>query len=126
MNDKTFYTYVDSPLGQILLVGDGTNLTELNFQVGARPAEIGVDWQQDDAPFAAAIAQLQAYFTGKLQAFDLPLQPDGTPFQRQVWWQLQAIPYGQTISYGELAQRLGKPAAARAVGLANGANPLGS
>lgn len=125
MNDKTYnYTFVDSPLGQILLVGDGTNLTELNFQAGERPGEIGPGWQQGDAPFAEAIAQLQAYFAGELQAFDLPLQPDGTPFQRQVWQQLQRIPYGETISYGVLAQRLGKPTATRAVGLANGANPI--
>lgn len=124
MNGKTFYTYVDSPLGQILLVGDGTNLTELNFQEGDRPAEIGTGWHPDDTPFAAAIAQLQTYFTGELQAFDLPLQPHGTQFQQQVWQQLQAIPYGETISYGELARRLGKPSAARAVGLANGANPI--
>lgn len=124
MNGKTFYTFVDSPLGQILLVGDGTNLTELNFQAGTQPAEISADWQQDNAPFAAAIAQIQAYFNGELQVFDLPLQPHGTPFQRQVWRELQAIPYGETISYGELARRLGKPGAARAVGLANGANPI--
>lgn len=124
MSDKTYYTLVDSPLGQILLVGDGTNLTGLNFQGGTQPMKIGMDWQQNDACFAAASAQLQAYFAGELQEFDLPLQPDGTPFQQQVWQQLLAIPYGETISYGKLAQRLGKPTAARAVGLANGANPI--
>ena len=125
MTDETYYTLIDSPLGQILLVGDGTNLTELNFQAGTHPTEIGADWQQDAAPFAEAIAQLQAYFSGDLHTFDLPLQPDGTPFQQQVWQQLQAIPYGQTTSYGELAHCLGKPiTAARAVGAANGANPI--
>ena len=124
MSNKTYYTLVDSPLGPILLVGDGIHLTELNFQAGQRPTEIGADWQQDDAPFAGAIAQLRAYFSGELQMFDLPLQPKGTLFQQQVWQQLQAIPYGQTVAYGELAQRLGKPTAARAVGGANGANPI--
>ncbi len=124
MNNKTYYTFVDSPLGQILLVGDGTNLTELNFQAGERPTEVGVDWQQDDTPFAEAIAQLRAYFAGELQAFHLSVRPDGTSFQRQIWRLLQTIPYGETISYGELAERLGKPAAARAVGSANGANPI--
>jgi methylated-DNA-[protein]-cysteine S-methyltransferase len=124
MNNQTYYTFVDSPLGRILLVGDGTNLTRLNFQAGERPSEVGAGWQQDDAPFAEAIAQLLAYFAGELQAFDLPVRPDGTPFQRQIWRQLLTIPYGETTSYGELAQRLGKPAAARAVGAANGANPI--
>jgi len=124
MSDQTYYTFVDSLLGQILLVGDGINLTGLNFQAGTRPAEIGADWQQDDSPFEEVIVQIQAYFSGELQMFDLPLRPDGTAFQQQVWQQLQAIPYGETISYGELAQQLGKPTAARAVGSANGANPI--
>lgn len=124
MNHETYYTFVDSPLGRILLVGDGTNLTKLNFQAGERPLEVEADWQQDDTPFAEAIAQLRAYFAGELQVFDLSVRPDGTSFQRQIWRQLQTIPYGETTSYGELAQCLGKPAAARAVGLANGANPI--
>jgi methylated-DNA-[protein]-cysteine S-methyltransferase len=124
MNNTTYYTLVDSPLGEILLVGDGRNLTALNFQEGTQPAAIEAGWQRDEAPFAEVIDQLRAYFSGELERFDLPLQPAGTPFQQQVWRQLQAIPYGQTISYGELAQRLGKPGAARAVGLANGANPI--
>src|SRR5690606_32489233 len=68
--------------------------------------------------------QLGAYFAGELQAFDLPLAPEGTPFQRTVWQALQSIPYGQTISYGELAQEIGRPTASRAVGAANGRNPL--
>ena len=124
MSDKTYYTFLNSPLGQILLVGDGTTLTGLNFQAGKRPMKIGVDWHQDDTRFAEAVAQIQAYFSGELHTFDLPLRPHGTVFQQQVWRELLAIPYGDTISYGELAQRLGKPAAARAVGAANGANPI--
>jgi methylated-DNA-[protein]-cysteine S-methyltransferase len=75
-------------------------------------------------PFAAVKEQLAAYFRGDLQAFDLPLAPAGTPFQRRVWQELARIPYGETISYGELARRVGNPKAARAVGLANGQNPL--
>ena len=124
MSDRTYYTFLDSPLGQILLVGDGTNLTGLNFQAGKRPADIGAGWLHDELPFREVIAQIQAYFSGELRRFELPLQPRGTFFQQQVWRELQAIPYGEMISYGELARRLGKPAAARAVGAANGANPI--
>jgi methylated-DNA-[protein]-cysteine S-methyltransferase len=124
MSNKTFYTIVDSPLGPILLAGNNEGLRELNFQEGKRPTPIGADWEKNAVPFAETIAQLQAYFAGELQEFDLPLAPTGTPFQITVWRELQAIPYGETISYGELARRIGKPKAARAVGLANGANPL--
>ena len=124
MSNKTFYTIVDSPLGPILLAGNNEGLRELNFQEGKRPTPIGADWEKNAAHFAETIAQLQAYFAGELQEFDLPLAPTGTPFQITVWRELKAIPYGETISYGELARRIGKPKAARAVGLANGANPL--
>lgn len=124
MSNKIFYTTVDSPLGPILLAGNNEGLRELNFQEGKRPTPIGADWEKNAAPFAETVAQLQAYFDGELQEFDLPLAPTGTPFQITVWRELQAIPYGETISYGELARRIGKPKAARAVGSANGANPL--
>ena len=124
MSSKTFYTTVDSPVGPILLAGNGEGLTEINFQAGTRPTAIAADWEENAAPFAETIAQLRAYFAGELQEFDLPLAPTGTPFQITVWRELQAIPYGETISYGELARRISKPKAARAVGLANGANPL--
>jgi methylated-DNA-[protein]-cysteine S-methyltransferase len=124
MSNQTYYTFVDSPVGRILLVSDGANLTGLNFETEKRPIKIEPDWVKDDAPFATAMAQVQAYIAGELHEFDLPLQPQGTLFQRQVWQQLQAIPYGETVSYGELAKRLGKPLAARAVGMANGANPI--
>lgn len=124
MNDETYYTVLESPLGPILLVGDGANLTALNFQSGTQPREINPAWRRDEEAFAEVIAQLRAYFAGELRDFDLPLKPAGTPFQQEVWRQLQTVPYGETVSYGELAQRLGKPGAARAVGLANGANPL--
>jgi methylated-DNA-[protein]-cysteine S-methyltransferase len=124
MNNKMFYTIADSPMGPILLAGNSEGLTELNFQAGTRPTVIAPEWEEDAEPFAESIRQLQAYFAGELQEFDLPLAPTGTPFQITVWRELQAIPYGETISYGELARRIGRPKAARAVGLANGANPL--
>jgi len=87
---------------------------------------IGDDWVRDDDErvLAEARRQLDTYFAGNLSAFDLPLDPAGTPFQVQVWQQLTRIPYGQTISYGELARRIENPSASRAVGLANGRNPI--
>jgi methylated-DNA-[protein]-cysteine S-methyltransferase len=82
------------------------------------------EWREDKAPFAEVIRQLQAYFGGELRAFDLPLAPEGTEFQLRVWNCLRTIPYGETISYAKLAQKLGNPQAVRAVGLANGCNPI--
>ena len=81
-------------------------------------------WKQDKAPFVEVIRQLQAYFDGELREFDLPLAPEGTEFQLRVWNTLRAIPYGETISYAQLAQKIGDPKAVRAVGLANGSNPI--
>jgi methylated-DNA-[protein]-cysteine S-methyltransferase len=80
---------------------------------------------RDPEPFDAVVAQLRAYFDGTLTAFDLPLAPRGTPFQQAVWSALREIPYGRTVSYGEIADRIGRPTAARAVGMANGRNPIG-
>ncbi|MCB8943641.1 MAG: methylated-DNA--[protein]-cysteine S-methyltransferase [Ardenticatenaceae bacterium] len=111
-------------MGPILLVSDGTNLTGLNFQTEKRPIQIQPDWQEDDAPFAEVIAQLLAYFAGERHDFELPLAFNGTEFQNAVWQELQNIPYGETTSYGELARRIGRPKAVRAVGAANGANPI--
>ena len=113
-------TTFHSPIGPLTLhAGDG--------------ALTGV-WMEDDPdlpqrtgyapPLAEARIQLEAYFAGDLRVFDLPLAPEGTDFQLRVWKELSKIPYGETISYGELARRVGDPGAARAVGLANGANPL--
>ena len=124
MSNKIFYTIVESPMGPILLAGNDEGLTELNFQAGKRPTTIAPDWEENATPFAETIAQIQAYFAGELQEFSLCLAPTGTPFQITVWQELQAVPYGETISYNELARRIGKPKAARAVGMANGANPL--
>jgi methylated-DNA-[protein]-cysteine S-methyltransferase len=88
------------------------------------PSRNGSEWKESRTPFQEAIRQLKAYFTGRLHVFDLPLKLEGTPFQLKVWKALQRIPYGETLSYGELARRIGRPGAHRAVGAANGRNPL--
>ncbi|HET9106578.1 MAG TPA: methylated-DNA--[protein]-cysteine S-methyltransferase [Steroidobacteraceae bacterium] len=119
-----YWHEIDSPVGRLLLAGDGDSLIQVGFQSGPRPLQPPDGWRADAAPFRAAIAQLGEYFAGRRQAFDLPLAPRGTDFQRRVWNALRDIPYGRTISYGELARRIGNPGASRAVGLANGANPL--
>ncbi len=122
----TYYTYFDSPLQPLLLTSDGAALTGLYMDAHRHGPELRADWRQDDeaAPFAEAKRQLTAYFAGCLTAFDLPLAPVGTTFQKCVWEELRRIPHGQTVSYGELARRIGSPNACRAVGLANGRNPL--
>lgn len=118
------YTTFDTPLGRLLLVGDGDSLHLIGLPDARRPIAIDADWREDADAFREARRQFDAYFAGTLQRFDLPLAPRGTPFQRSVWEELARIPYAQTISYVELARRIGKPNASRAVGLANGANPL--
>ena len=123
------YTETDSPLGTILLCGTARGLTGLymeNHRHGPEQAE-RAGWTRDDAPFTAACIQLAEYFAGKRTAFDLALDREamgGTAFQQKVWAVLMEIPYGETVSYGELARRIGQPAAVRAVGLANGRNPV--
>ncbi|HYN87221.1 MAG TPA: methylated-DNA--[protein]-cysteine S-methyltransferase [Ardenticatenaceae bacterium] len=121
-----YYTYAESPFGTILLTSDGAYLTGLYLPEHLHGVEPRAEWARDDdaPPFPQAKAQLQAYFDGTLTAFDLPLRLDGTAFQEKVWQELRQIPYGATISYGELARRLEQPNAARAVGLANGRNPI--
>jgi methylated-DNA-[protein]-cysteine S-methyltransferase len=121
----TCWHEMDSPVGRLLLAGDARGLRRVHFQAGPHPLQPPRDWQRSAAPFSGVLAQLAEYFSGTRRAFELPLAPAGTAFQLAVWHALQAIPYGQTLSYGELATRLGlAPGAARAVGLANGANPL--
>lgn len=115
-----------SPLGRIVLTSDGASLTGLYLErarVGPTD-ETDREVRDDAAPFAETKRQLAAYFAGTLTEFDLPLAPSGTPFQRRVWEALRAIPYGETISYAELAGLVGAPGAARAVGAANGRNPI--
>ena len=120
-----FYTHLDCPLGSLLLTSDGGALTGLHLPPNDDEA-IEHDWIRDAKvpPFPEAVRQLRAYFDGSLTQFDLPLLPMGTAFQRRVWNELEKIPYGVTISYGELAHRVGNPKASRAVGLANGRNPI--
>jgi methylated-DNA-[protein]-cysteine S-methyltransferase len=115
---------MDSPIGVLLLSGNEAGLRTVSFPERGRPARPAPDWQEDAAVFREPIRQLHVYFAGKLEQFDLPLAPGGTEFQRTVWKALCDIPYGVTISYGELARRIGNPKASRAVGLANGSNPI--
>lgn len=119
-----YYTYADSPIGSLMLAGDGVNLHALGFPGGKMRRRHEPGWTEDAAPFARAIAQLDAYFAGELEQFDLSLAPEGTEFQRKVWSALQSIPYGETRSYGELAEEIGNGKASRAVGAANGRNPI--
>jgi len=118
------FTRMDSPIGTLTLASDESGLRQINFPENGRPAPSPPDWQDDSSAFAEVLRQLRAYFAGDLEAFDLPLAPEGTPFQRKVWDKLLTIPYGETISYGQLAMRVGNPNASRAVGLANGSNPI--
>ena len=119
-----FYTMLASPVGELLLAGDEDALRVIGFPSGRGAALPEEDWEENPAPFAEAAEQLGDYFAGKRHAFDLPLAPTGTPFQREVLAALQQIPYGETRSYGELAKAVGRPKASRAVGAANGRNPL--
>jgi methylated-DNA-[protein]-cysteine S-methyltransferase len=119
-----FYTRIESPVGPLLLVADDAGLCQILFINGRHRAHPEPSWKQDRAPHTDTIRQLQAYFAGELENFDLQLAPEGTPFQLDVWRRLCDIPYGKTISYGELAGLMGNPNACRAVGLANGSNPI--
>jgi methylated-DNA-[protein]-cysteine S-methyltransferase len=118
------YTYVPSPLGDLLVAGDTDTLHLISFPTGSKTIRHAEHWQRDDDGFSEVAKQLDAYFAGDLREFDLPLTLDGTDFQNQVWRNLATIPYGQTASYGEMARKAGRPKASRAVGAANGANPL--
>jgi methylated-DNA-[protein]-cysteine S-methyltransferase len=125
MNTST-YTYVESPIGRLLLRSDGEALTGLYMDVADRPLgdlETGIE-DASAGPLPETARQLDEYFTGKRQEFNLPLRLKGTSFQQRVWQVLTEIPYGKTWSYGELARHLDNPNASRAVGLANGRNPI--
>jgi methylated-DNA-[protein]-cysteine S-methyltransferase len=118
------YTRIESPVGKLLLATEAQGLRLVSFESSKRATSVQPDWKENKAPFAEVIRQLRAYFDGELREFDLPLAPEGTAFQLRVWNSLRTIPYGETISYGQLAQRIGNPKAVRAVGLANGCNPI--
>jgi methylated-DNA-[protein]-cysteine S-methyltransferase len=118
------YTTIDSPIGPLLVAGDDAALKLLWFVNGRHVATPDPTWVEAPRAFREVAGQLTAYFAGRLRAFDVPVAPGGTPFQSRVWRALQDIPYGETESYGALATRIGDPKAVRAVGLANGANPI--
>jgi len=119
-----YYTTFESPVGPLVLAGESSALRRVSFENGKRSTPPRADWKLDKEPFAEVIRQLQAYFRGELKEFDLPLAMEGTEFQLRVWNALRAIPYGETVSYAQLAERIGNPKAVRAVGSANGSNPI--
>lgn len=119
-----YYDVTESPIGPILLAGNKEGLKHLIFLKGKKRTEIPADWIEDKEFFREATRQLEAYFSGKLQSFDLKLTPEGTDFQKSVWKALCEIPYGKTRTYKEIAVSIGKPRAYRAVGLANNRNPI--
>ena len=121
---RVFYTQMECPVGPLLLAGDKDSLRFVSFGNSRRRVIPRPDWKEDKGPFADVVRQLREYFGGKLKEFDVPLTLEGTEFQRRVWTSLLAIPYGETVSYAQLAERIGNPKAVRAVGLANGSNPI--
>jgi methylated-DNA-[protein]-cysteine S-methyltransferase len=119
-----YYSYYDSPVGSLLLAGDGVALSLISFPSGKAARQPEADWMRRNDAFKPVKQQMAAYFAGELTDFDLKLAPQGTDFQLAVWSALETIPYGETRSYGDIAAQLGKPDASRAVGAANGQNPL--
>lgn len=117
------YTTIDSPLGELLLVADGDALHRVSMQE-ATPLQIDPAWKRSRAALKPVAKQLAEYFAGRRREFDVPLAEAGTPFQRQVWEAVRAIGYGETATYGQLAARVDRPSAVRAVGAANGRNPI--
>ncbi len=118
-----YYRYHDSPLGPLLLAGDDEGLRLLHM-AAAQPWELAENWQAATQQLDEVCRQLDQYFAGQRQQFQLRLAPAGTPFQREVWRALLEIPFGRTCSYADLALRIARPKAVRAVGTANGANPI--
>jgi methylated-DNA-[protein]-cysteine S-methyltransferase len=122
--DEICWCEIDSPVGALVLAASGRGLRLVHFRSSARGWQAPPDWQLQAGPLQGALAQLREYFAGRRRVFELALDLRGTQFQLAVWQALRRIPYGTTTSYGLLARELGRPEAARAVGLANGANPL--
>ena len=118
------YTFIPSPLGDLLAVRDDVGLAGLYLPTGKRPKAVDPAWTRDDSAFDDVRTQLAEYFAGERRSFDLPLHASGSAFQKRVWAALCDIPYGETTSYGKTAAAVGAPDAARAVGLANGQNPI--
>lgn len=122
--DHTYCWVMKSPVGRILLVGNEQSLMQLSFQDGRHLVNRDPKWTYSEAPFKKPIQQLNEYFTGERKSFTIKLSPTGTPFQQKVWCALRTIPYGKTVSYGDIAKAIGNPKASRAVGAANGQNPI--
>jgi methylated-DNA-[protein]-cysteine S-methyltransferase len=118
------YSYIESPLGRMFVQGDGEFVMGLFMPQHKGWSGPDESWRQSDATFAVVREQLGEYFAGERREFDVPIKLAGTPFQQRVWQELVRIPFGTTITYGELAERVGKPEASRAVGNANGRNPI--
>ncbi len=119
-----YYCYLDTPIGELLLAGDKDALAMIGFPEGSMRRDPEPDWIFNEKPLETARQQLEEYFAGRRKEFDLPLQLSGTQFQLDVLEELRRIPYGKTVSYGEIASRIGRPRAMRAVGAANGRNPV--
>ena len=124
MNRVTYYMIMPSPIDDLLLLSDGQALTGLLMETRPHGRTIGATWKHDPGPFREVERQLGAYFAGELPRFDVPVRLDGTDFQQAVWAELQRLHFGERISYGQLARRIGRPGASRAVGAANGRNPV--
>ena len=121
---RIYYTTMESPVGMLRLVAEELGLRTVWFVRGRKEEKPDAEWKEDAAFFVEVIRQLNAYFAGELREFEIPLLMLGTDFQKQVWKALLTIPYGETMSYGELAKKIGEPKAVRAVGAANGQNPI--
>ena len=119
-----YYCYLDTPIGELLLAGEEGGLSMIGFPKGSMRREPEPDWIFNEKPLADARRQLHEYFAGERREFDLPLMLSGTEFQVSVLQALLEIPYGETVTYGEIAKRIGRPRAVRAVGAANGRNPI--
>ena len=118
------YGWMESPVGDLLIVADEAAVRMIGFREGQHPGKVKEGWREGGSLVAEAGRQLDEYFEGRRRRFDLPLAPSGTPFQLRAWKMLQDIPYGATRSYGEQARAMGQPRAVRAVGAANGRNPI--
>ncbi|MCX5662366.1 MAG: methylated-DNA--[protein]-cysteine S-methyltransferase [Planctomycetota bacterium] len=124
MTTTTVYSHIDSQMGPLLVRGDGESVTGLYMAQHKRCREPDPSWRRSDESFAVVREQLAEYFAGERTAFDVPIKLVGGPFQQRVWEELVRIPFGETITYGQLAHRVGNPKASRAVGHANGRNPV--
>lgn len=118
------YCYYHTPIGRLLLIGEDGMLEQLHFPNSAEQTVIEDNWHQDEECFADVLQQLEEYFAGHRQEFSVKMRLKGTDFQRRVWQELRQIPYGKTASYGDIAKRIDNPKACRAVGAANGKNPV--